>query len=289
LWANESHSLRARAGASVTFSAAGLDGPTTWTVRLRIIDSDGAATTDTATINVLNVAPTADATGPYSLLAGGRIVLSATGSDAAGVADPLTFTWDLDGDGVFGETGSAAARGDEVGPTPTFAAAGPQTVTVRCALRRDDRHGDGERAAVAGCGSTRRATATAADRAGVPEVEQGRAVPRGDEPGDGADDGSPAVRAAGGVLIQVVDVDGDNVEDVVVLFRRQSGPMRVIGGDGRVLATLPPGAFRKLLQSGPVSLEVGDRGGRKTLTLWGKVAGKWTSLVFDAATGRRLG
>ena len=32
----------------------------------------------------------------------------------------LAMAWDLDADGVFGETGAAAANGDEVGATPTF-------------------------------------------------------------------------------------------------------------------------------------------------------------------------
>lgn len=35
-----------------------------------------------------------------------------------------TFAWDLDGDDIVGETGAAAARGDEKGPTPTLSAAG---------------------------------------------------------------------------------------------------------------------------------------------------------------------
>jgi hypothetical protein len=42
--------------------------------------------------------------------------------------------WDLDGDGVFGETGPAAAYGDEVGATAAFDAAaldGPTTIEVR--------------------------------------------------------------------------------------------------------------------------------------------------------------
>jgi hypothetical protein len=34
------------------------------------------------------------------------------------------LSWDLDGDGVFGETGPAATRGDEVGATPIFDASG---------------------------------------------------------------------------------------------------------------------------------------------------------------------
>src|SRR5204862_1570017 len=79
-------------------------------------------------------APTAVANGPYAVAAGGSVPLS-----AAGTADPdepaagLTYLWDFDGDGVFGETGTAAVRGNEVGPTPPFLAAdmgSGQTVTV---------------------------------------------------------------------------------------------------------------------------------------------------------------
>jgi hypothetical protein len=36
----------------------------------------------------------------------------------------LMFEWDLDGDGVFGETGGAATRGNETTPNPLFSAAG---------------------------------------------------------------------------------------------------------------------------------------------------------------------
>jgi uncharacterized delta-60 repeat protein len=47
---------------------------------------------------------------------------------------PLTYAWDLDGDGVFGETGSAALHGNETGADPTFNAAGldgPSTHVVQ--------------------------------------------------------------------------------------------------------------------------------------------------------------
>jgi hypothetical protein len=48
--------------------------------------------------------------------------------DGSGSTDPnpdsLSYAWDLDGDGIFGETGASAARGDEVGIHPTFSAAG---------------------------------------------------------------------------------------------------------------------------------------------------------------------
>jgi ELWxxDGT repeat protein/autotransporter-associated beta strand protein len=80
-----------------------------------------------------NQLPTADAGGPYSVNQGGSVVLNGTGSDPD--ADPLTFTWDLDGDGVFGETGFAAERGNEVGASPTFQAPASVPGTVVVTLR----------------------------------------------------------------------------------------------------------------------------------------------------------
>jgi len=45
----------------------------------------------------------------------------------------ISLSWGLDDDGIFGETGAAATRGDEIGETPTFLAAdldGPAKVIV---------------------------------------------------------------------------------------------------------------------------------------------------------------
>ncbi|MEZ6061457.1 MAG: PKD domain-containing protein [Planctomycetaceae bacterium] len=81
-----------------------------------------------------NSPPVASAGGPYSVPEGGMTVLDASGSsDLEDSTASLDFLWDLDGDGIFGETGADAANGDEVGMTPTFDAAnldGPDTVTV---------------------------------------------------------------------------------------------------------------------------------------------------------------
>ena len=72
-----------------------------------------------------STAPTADAGGPYTVEEGGTVTLDASGTTDPG-QDPstLTYLWDLNGDGIFGETGSAATSGDEVGLHPTFSAAG---------------------------------------------------------------------------------------------------------------------------------------------------------------------
>lgn len=69
--------------------------------------------------------PTADAGGPYTAVEGGSVQLDASGSsDPDQDTGTLVYEWDLDGDGVFGETGLDASNGDEVGLAPTFLVAG---------------------------------------------------------------------------------------------------------------------------------------------------------------------
>ena len=70
-----------------------------------------------------NLAPTANANGPYTIPEGGSAQLDGSGSTDPNPDDALTYTWDMDGDGIFGETGVAAERGDETGITPTYNAA----------------------------------------------------------------------------------------------------------------------------------------------------------------------
>jgi type VI protein secretion system component Hcp len=67
--------------------------------------------------------PIADAGGPYTVPDNGTVQLDASASTDPNPAS-LTYAWDLDGDGIFGETGADAARGDELGINPTFNAAG---------------------------------------------------------------------------------------------------------------------------------------------------------------------
>jgi PKD repeat protein len=76
--------------------------------------------------------PTADAGGPYTVPEGGTVTLDGSGSsDFSG--GPLTYLWDLDRDGRYGETGPSALYGDEVGVNPVFDASnvnGPRTQIV---------------------------------------------------------------------------------------------------------------------------------------------------------------
>src|SRR3569623_176342 len=122
-----------------TFDATNLDGPSKLTIKLRVTDEEGDATTVSTTVTVVNVAPTASAGGPYAVNEGGTVVLAGSGSDIAG--DPLTYAWDLDGDGIFGESGVDAANGDENLQDPIFNAAnvdGPGSVTVHLKVSDGD-------------------------------------------------------------------------------------------------------------------------------------------------------
>src|SRR5262249_36117874 len=88
-----------------------------------------------------NTPPVAAAGGPYTVTEFGSVKLDGLSgsSDANQAANTLTYEWDFDGDGVFGE--ASTAYGDERGPKPTFVAKfdGPTDVPIH--LRVTDADG----------------------------------------------------------------------------------------------------------------------------------------------------
>jgi len=117
------------------------DSPTPFDVTIAVVDDGAGFLSDfeSIQITVSNVAPTADAGGSYTINEGDSINLNAIASDPGGVNDPLTFTWDINGDSIFG---------DATGQNPTLTWAqlnalgitnGPQTVSnVRVRVADDD-------------------------------------------------------------------------------------------------------------------------------------------------------
>ncbi len=104
-----------------------------YTVSVTLSDEDGMSTTEVFTVSVTNAAPVADANGPYQVEESGSVQLAGSATDAAGDQSTLVYEWDLDGDGIFGETGDTAAQGDENVQNPVFSAEGingPATWTV---------------------------------------------------------------------------------------------------------------------------------------------------------------
>ena len=114
-----------------------------YTVQVVASDEDGGVSAPRiATVVVANLPPAAIPGGPYSVPENGTITLAGSGADPGGPDEALTFAWDLDNDRVHGETGADALRGDEIGPTPTFRAAGLRADTVfLIALRVTDDDG----------------------------------------------------------------------------------------------------------------------------------------------------
>lgn len=99
-------------------------------IHVQASDEGAVVARGSTTLTIVNLSPSADAGGPYTVAEGGTVQLDASGSTDPG-NDVLTYEWDFDGDGQY----------DAVGATPDFSAAGldgPTTVTVALVVIDDD-------------------------------------------------------------------------------------------------------------------------------------------------------
>jgi uncharacterized protein len=118
-WDLDNNGTYETTGNTVTFSAAALDGPSSRTVGVQVTDDGGATATDTAAVNVTNVAPTATFDAPASASAGFPFTLSLTSPQDPSTADTgAGFTYAFDcgsGYGAFGPASTASCPTSDVG------------------------------------------------------------------------------------------------------------------------------------------------------------------------------
>ena len=127
-FANVTTDANGNAGFSVTLATGSTAGQYITTTATDLV-SNSTSEFSLAYQAPLNTPPSANAGGPYLVVRGGTIVLDGSGSsDPEQSNTTLTYAWDLDGDGVYGELGTAAARGNETGVNPTFSAVGMNSV-----------------------------------------------------------------------------------------------------------------------------------------------------------------
>ncbi len=126
-WDLDNDGLYETPGATSVFAA--LDGPATHPVALQVCDAQGACDTDDATVEVTNVAPTAQAGADVTVYRNESVPLAGTWTDpAAALDEPYAWSWDLDGDGVADASG-AAVYGATAAATAVFATEGSYDLT----------------------------------------------------------------------------------------------------------------------------------------------------------------
>ena len=108
-----------------------LDGDSIATVTLTVTDYVGLTGTDTATVNIKNVNPVADAHGPYPVNEGASVSLNGSAIDVTADMPSLDYDWDLDNDGFYN---------DSTSQTPSFSCSEDGTYTV--GLKVTDKDGD---------------------------------------------------------------------------------------------------------------------------------------------------
>jgi hypothetical protein len=115
---------------------------------LQVCDPQAACSTDATTVEVTNVAPTAQAGADVTVYRDEPASLAGTWTDpAAALDEQYAWTWDLDGDGVADASGSAA-YGVTAPATASFAAEGAYDLTFTVADADGDSGQDSVRVTV---------------------------------------------------------------------------------------------------------------------------------------------
>jgi hypothetical protein len=94
---------------------------------LQLMDSIGSIANDTASVSVSNIAPIAEANGPYTCNQGDNITLTGSVSDP-GTGDTFTYEWDLNNDGTY----------ETAGQNPSYICISAGIFTVNFRVTDDD-------------------------------------------------------------------------------------------------------------------------------------------------------
>jgi len=97
-----------------------------YTVTLTVMDDEGGTGTNNADAIISNVAPTADAGGPYTGYVGQAVTFAGSATDP-GTVDVLTYVWDFDYGGTFTVVESGV---DLTNPSHTYDSEGSYTVAL---------------------------------------------------------------------------------------------------------------------------------------------------------------
>ncbi len=97
-----------------------------YTATLTITDDDDGVGIDTLKVTVSNVAPVANADGPYEGIVGEPIQLQSSATDVNSDQETLTYEWDFNYDGTTFDVDST-----ERNPTVTYETPGDHTVALR--------------------------------------------------------------------------------------------------------------------------------------------------------------
>jgi hypothetical protein len=118
-------------GKTASFSAAGLDGPSTRTIALKVTDGSGKSAIATATVKITDAPPTAKLTGgTVTLGSAGKVAFSSQADPSpADMTAGFKYSYDFNNDGTFEITDSSSASATV--PATYLAIAGNHTIRGR--------------------------------------------------------------------------------------------------------------------------------------------------------------
>jgi len=142
-WDLDNDGIFETAGQSATFSAAGLDGPSTHTIAVQVTDPGGLSATDGTTVEVLTVGPlVGPITAPVDPVQVNTEVNASADFTDPGVLDTHTAVWDWGDDSTSGGAVTEADGSGSVTGSHTYTT--PGVYTIR--LTVTDKDGDSDEA-----------------------------------------------------------------------------------------------------------------------------------------------